>query len=98
MPGLASVYVVGTVDTNQSITKGQFRTLTICRQAADIAWYPLYPFGHEYQAILFPNGRCVNLDLAVHASVMRKWARAASGHSGNAEKRHGKCCHGKWHF
>ena len=40
------------------------------RQVADIAWYPLYPFGHEYQAILtilFPNGCCVNL--AVQASV-----------------------------
>ena len=61
MPGLVSVCVVGTVDTNQRITKGQFRTTTICRQAADIAWYSLFSFGQEYQAILFPNGRCENL-------------------------------------
>ena len=68
---MQSFIFVCTVDTNQSITKGQFRTTTICRQAADIAWYP---FGHEYQAILFPNSCCANLALVilivVHASVM----------------------------
>ena len=38
--------------------------------SGNIAWYPLYPFGNEYHAILFPNGRWANLALAVHTSVM----------------------------
>ena len=53
--------------------------MTTCRQAADIAWCPLYPFGHEYQAILkilFPNG-CANLALAAHAGIGHERARAA---------------------
>ena len=43
-------------------------------KVAKIAWYPLYPFGHEYKAILFPNGLCANLALAVHTSVMSERA------------------------
>ena len=80
MSGLLSAYVVGKVDTNQSITKGQVRKMIIfCRQAADIDWYPLYPFGHEYQAILtilFPNCCCANLALAAQVSVMSTLEKA----------------------
>ena len=113
MPGLASVYVVGTVDTNQSITKGQVRTMTICSQVANIAWYPLYPFGHEYQAIctiLFPNGCCANFFVFCFLNnnfvpyLKLDFGSWESGHvqqvGTTAMQRKGTAsrCHEKWHI
>ena len=77
MPGLVSVYVVGTVDTNHSITKGQVCTMIICRQVADIAWYPLYSFGYEYHFYYFVSKWLLcELGLSI-AGIGHKHYRAA---------------------